>query len=57
MGRFTFKSLPQGICNSAALRNLMTDGDSRIESELNIVKNMDDWMLYARDNDELEEKL
>ena len=35
----------------------MTDGDSRIESELNIVKNMDDWMLYARDNDELEEKL
>ena len=35
----------------------MTDGDSRIASQLNIVKNMDDWMLYTKDMNELEEKL
>ena len=57
MGRFTFKSLPQGISNSAALWNLLTDGDDRIDSELNIVKNMDDWMLHARNMVELEKKL
>ena len=57
MGRFTLKSLPQGISNSAALWNLLTDGDARIDSELNIVKNMDDWMLHARNMVELEKKL
>ena len=57
MERFTFKSLPQGICNSADLWNLMTDGNSRIDSELNLEKNMDDWMLYARDLVKLKEKL
>ena len=57
MGRFTFKSLPQGISNSAALWNLLTDGDARIDSKLNIVKNMDDWMSHARNMVELEKKL
>ena len=32
MGRFTFKSFPQGISNSAALWNLLTDDvDARID--------------------------
>ena len=57
MGRFTFKSLPQGISNSASLWNILTDGDARIDTELNIVKNMDDWMLHARNMIELEQKL
>ena len=35
----------------------MTDGDARIDDELHIVKNMDDWLLYARNLQELEEKL
>ena len=35
----------------------MTDGNSRIDSELNLEKNMDDWMLYARDLVKLKEKL
>ena len=35
MGRFTYKSLPQGICNSAALWN----------SQLNAVKNMDNFFI------------
>ena len=53
MGRFTNKSLPQGIYNSAALWNIMTDGDSRLDSQLNIVKNMDDFLLYGRNLKEL----
>ena len=35
----------------------MTDRDSKIDSQLIIVKNMDDWVLYARDMNENEEKL
>ena len=57
MDSLTFKSLPQGISNSAALWNMLRDGDSRIDSELNIVKNMDDWMLFARNMVELEKFL
>ena len=33
------------------------DNRSRPVSELQILKNMDDWLLYARDLQELEEKL
>ena len=47
----------QGISNSAALRNLLTDGDTRIDFELNIVKNMDDRMLHARNMVKLKDKL
>ena len=57
IGRFTLKSLPQDISNSASLWNLLTDVDARIDTELNIVKNMDDWMLDAWNMVELEQKL
>ena len=57
MGRFTLKSLPQDISNSASLWNLLTDVDARIDTELNILKNMDDWMLDAWNMVELEQKL
>ena len=35
----------------------MTDGGSRLDSQLNIVKNMDDFLLYGRNMEELKEKL
>ena len=53
MDRFTFKSLPQGISNAASLWNILTDGDARIDTDLNLIKNMDDWMLHARNLVEL----
>ena len=56
-GRFSYKVLPQGVCNSSALWNILTDGNSRIDSELQILKNMDDFMIYARSLEELEKKL
>ena len=56
-GRFSYNVLPQGVCNSSALWNILTDGNSRIDSELQILKNMDDFMLFGRSLEELEEKI
>ena len=57
MGRFTFKSLPQGISYAASLRNILTDGNARIDADLNLIKNIDDWVLHARNLVELAQKL
>ena len=35
----------------------MTDGDSRLDSQLNIAKNMEDFLLYGRNLKELQENL
>ena len=43
MGRFSFTVMAQGGCNSSSLWNILTDGNSRIDSQLNIFKNMDDF--------------
>ena len=56
MGWFAFKSLPQGMSNAASLWNILTYGDARIDTDLNLIKNMDDWMLHARYLVELEQK-
>ena len=44
MGCFSFTVMPQVVCNSSALWNILIDGNSRIDSELNILKNMDNFM-------------
>ena len=55
-GRFSYQVLPQGTCNSSALWNILTDGNSRIDSELAILKNMDVYLLYGTDMEDLEKK-
>ena len=35
----------------------MTDGNSRIDSDLAILKNMDDYLLYGTDMEDLEKKI
>ena len=55
MGRFSFTVMPQGVCNRSALWNILTDFDSRKDSQLNILQNMDDFMQYGKDK--LEQKL
>ena len=57
MGGFSFPVMRQGVCNSSALWNILTDVDSRKDSQLNILKNMDNFMLYGKDEAELEQKL
>ena len=41
------------MCNSSALWNILTDGDERLNSELTILKNMDDFLTL----EDLEKKL
>ena len=53
---FSFTVMPQGVCNSSALWNILTDSNSHIDSDLNIIKNMDDSMLYGKDEADLETK-
>ena len=33
-GSFSYKVLPQGVCNSSALWKILTDGNSMLDSEL-----------------------
>ena len=56
-GRFSYQVLPQGTCNSSALWNILTDGNSRIDSELAILQNIDDYLLYGTDMEDLEKKI
>ena len=48
LGRFTFKCLPQGIASAASLWNILTDDNARIDRTWNMLKNIDDWMLHAK---------
>ena len=53
MERFSVTVMSQGVCNSFSLCNSLTDGDSRIDSKLNIIKNLDDFLLYGCDEKKL----
>ena len=56
-GRYSFRVLPQGVCNSSALWNILTDGNARLDSELAILKNMDNFLVYRATLEDLEKKL
>ena len=56
-GRYQYTTLLQGITSSSDFWNKITYGQARIDSELQITKNMDDFLLGARTLDELEAKL
>ena len=45
------------MCNSSALWNILTEGNVRLDSQLAILKNMDDFLLYGVTLDDLEKKL
>ena len=42
------------VCNSSALWNILTDGNSRLDSKLAILKNMDNFLLYGTTLEDLE---
>ena len=56
-GRYSYRVLLQGVCNSSALWNILTDGNARLDSQLAILNNMDDFLLYGTTLEDLEEKL
>ena len=45
------------MCNSSALWNILIDGNARLGSQLAILKNMDDFLLYGVTLEDLEQKL
>jgi len=48
-GRYSYKVLPQGVCNSSALWNILTDGDARLNSNLAILEQkLITFMEFAR---------
>ena len=56
MGRFKYTVTPQGVCSSSDLFNYLTDGTCRFDNT-GTLKNMDDWLLFAPNLEELEEKV
>ena len=55
-GRFWYTLTPQGVCSSSDLFNLHTDGETRYDGT-GCLKNMDDWLLFAPNLEELEKKI
>ena len=56
-GSFSYKVLPQGVCNSRALWKILNDWNARLDPELAIIKDMDDFLLHGRTLEDLEKKL
>ena len=56
-GRFFYTTLSQGITSSSDFWNKITDGNCRIDTELQIIKNMDDFLIGGETIQELENKL
>ena len=52
-GRFSYTVTTQGVCSSSDLFNLLTDGEARYDGT-GCLKNMDDWLLFAPNLEELE---
>ena len=56
MGRFSYTVTPQGVCSSSDLFNYLTDGTCRFD-DTGTLKNMDDWLIFAPNLEELEKKI
>ena len=46
--------LPYGVCNSSALLNILPNANTRLDSELAMLKNIDDFLLYGTTLEDLE---
>ena len=55
-GRFAYTVTPQGVCSSSDLFNLLTDGQVRYDGT-GTLKNMDDWLIFGKTLEELQDKL
>merc|ERR1711888_340614 len=54
MGNYCLKVLGQGLCSSQDLFNYLTRGSIITDKEFNVMKNVDDFMIYASTLKELE---
>jgi len=56
-GTFRYTVLGQGICSSQDLFNWITDGGTKLDDDFQVLKNIDDFCLYAKTLPELEKQI
>ena len=46
LGTYEFTVLGQGICSSQDFFNYITDGQTKLVEDFNVLKNIDDFLLF-----------
>ena len=46
-GTYRYTVLGQGICSSQDLFNWITDGNTKLDDQFNVLKNIDDFCVYS----------
>ena len=47
-GTYWYEILGQGICSSQDLFNWITDGNTKLDEQFNVLKNIDDFYIFGR---------
>ena len=53
-GTYRYTVLGQGICSSQDLFNWITDGNTKLDEQFNVLKNIDDFCVFGRTLEDLE---
>ena len=53
-GTYRYTVLGQGICFSQDLFNWLTDGNTKLDENFNVLKNIDDFCVFGRTLEDLE---
>ena len=56
-GTYRYTVLGQGICSSQDLFNWITDGGTKLDEDFQVLKNIDDFCLFAKTLPELEKQI
>ena len=56
-GTYRYTVLGQGICSSRDLFNWITDGGTKLDEDFQVLKNIDDFYLFAKTLPELEKQI
>merc|ERR1711984_24505 len=57
MGTYRYTVLGQGICSSQDLLNWIMDGGTKLDDDFQVLKNIDNFCLYANTLPELEKQI
>ena len=57
MGTFRYTVLAQGVCSNGDLFNFLMEGGCKLDADFKVLKNIDDFLIYANTLEELEEQI
>merc|ERR1712030_273193 len=57
LGNYKYTVLAQGLCASQDLFNIITKGETQIDPNFKIIKNVDDFCLFGTSIEDLEEQI